>query len=531
MKMRRLCLLKPITFLGSEEMEVPLGVRISRTLILFIIGSLLTWAFYMILNGAAGYPFDYGPAVKTFNTAVEQLRKEIPGGERLPSVVAHIRAADGNYTVFVRIQESAEKVAPKEKCMVPAEYCMMDVAPYYLPSFLPRSWWPFISISYPVAVQPLLNAVEDTAKDQSAKLKPGESKPSDQILRQYREGLSGKVRTYLPHLSSFSLTQGGTNLPLLTKFHGIVQYSTVFVFFCLLWSLLVRWAYGFLPDSMIRDLDVFPMPQTNASTEAASGGVAPQKEFTEVELPWKRKEGTPAEIFTLYEHVEREITRLASPSKRVPLRSPFLELRKIAHAALMVGQNISQVPTFVQSKCDGMVQSRAASLGMVRYLIWAIPTLGFVGTVVGIGDAMVLTSELQDRSPILRAISQAGIGASIGIAFDTTLVALLLSLIAMFLFHMLQQQEEQDLLQTADETLVDLTTYPNLLPPVPIVAQVDADAAQRAHSEIMRTAEIMRQLREDSSLQRRPRSAIWSGLIAMLIVVVVLVVFASLAKG
>jgi biopolymer transport protein ExbB/TolQ len=181
-------------------------------------------------------------------------------------------------------------------------------------------------------------------------------------------------------------------------------------------------------------------------------------------VPWNRTTEQLSVMLALYERAEREAKIAGSALGNVPLRSPFLEIRKHGHAALVVAQNISQLPTFLEAKSAAFLESRASSLGIARYLIWAIPTIGFIGTVVGIGDAMVLTSDLQDRNMISRAISQAGISASIGLAFDTTLVALLLSLVAMLIFYLIQQQEELRILLLKDETLVDLTTPANAAP-------------------------------------------------------------------
>ncbi len=64
-----------------------------------------------------------------------------------------------------------------------------------------------------------------------------------------------------------------------------------------------------------------------------------------------------------------------------------------------------------------------------RYLVWAIPILGFIGTVLGIslaaqGMGSMLTSASQEYSEVLTKALE-----PLGIAFDTTLIALSLSLV------------------------------------------------------------------------------------------------------
>ncbi len=73
-----------------------------------------------------------------------------------------------------------------------------------------------------------------------------------------------------------------------------------------------------------------------------------------------------------------------------------------------------------------------ANQNLLRYLIWAIPSLGFIGTVYGIAAALAI-ADSDDISLITQTL---------GIAFDTTLVSLILSAIVMYRFHRLQEQTE-----------------------------------------------------------------------------------------
>ena len=85
-----------------------------------------------------------------------------------------------------------------------------------------------------------------------------------------------------------------------------------------------------------------------------------------------------------------------------------------------------------------------ADNAMIRYVIWAIPSIGFVGTVRGIGQAL---SQADDAL----AGDIAGMTASLGTAFNSTLVALLASLVLMLLLHALQRAQ--------DRRLVDIQAY------------------------------------------------------------------------
>ncbi len=81
--------------------------------------------------------------------------------------------------------------------------------------------------------------------------------------------------------------------------------------------------------------------------------------------------------------------------------------------------------------------------GLVRFIVWAIPIMGFLGTVIGITVAIASLSPTQ-----LENIS--GVVAGLGTAFDTTATALALSMVLMFLQFVIDRYEQQ-LLERVDE--------------------------------------------------------------------------------
>lgn len=78
----------------------------------------------------------------------------------------------------------------------------------------------------------------------------------------------------------------------------------------------------------------------------------------------------------------------------------------------------------------------------LRYIVWLIPTLGFIGTVVGIALALSDAGNAPDyQDPtLLKQLTQ-----SLGVAFYTTLLALLQSAVLMFVLHIVQGKEETTL--------------------------------------------------------------------------------------
>lgn len=88
---------------------------------------------------------------------------------------------------------------------------------------------------------------------------------------------------------------------------------------------------------------------------------------------------------------------------------------------------------------------------MARYLIWVIPTLGFIGTVLGIILALNGTAAFAIAAESDSAVSIQDPGLLIeltdrlGVAFYTTLLALIMSALLVLLMHVVQEREERAL--------------------------------------------------------------------------------------
>ncbi len=89
-----------------------------------------------------------------------------------------------------------------------------------------------------------------------------------------------------------------------------------------------------------------------------------------------------------------------------------------------------------------------ASYSFPRILVWAIPLLGFIGTVVGISGAVSGFSGFLENSgdveQIKEGISQ--VTSNLGLAFDTTLLALFLSVVVMIPLVLVERYESRLLL-------------------------------------------------------------------------------------
>ena len=99
-------------------------------------------------------------------------------------------------------------------------------------------------------------------------------------------------------------------------------------------------------------------------------------------------------------------------------------------------RNIQDVSTAIRTICESESDRLDSELSMIRYIAWAIPSIGFLGTVRGIGQALGQAHQAAQGNI-------AGVTQSLGVAFNSTFVALLISIIVMFLLHQLQLAQER----------------------------------------------------------------------------------------
>jgi biopolymer transport protein ExbB/TolQ len=87
--------------------------------------------------------------------------------------------------------------------------------------------------------------------------------------------------------------------------------------------------------------------------------------------------------------------------------------------------------------------------GLVRFLAWLVPTLGFIGTVFGLGASLSAAGESTrlDLKEVARTL---------GVGFDCTMVALVQSAILVFILHLVQEKEESAVNRAGYYTLRNL---------------------------------------------------------------------------
>jgi len=128
----------------------------------------------------------------------------------------------------------------------------------------------------------------------------------------------------------------------------------------------------------------------------------------------------------------RQIQALPEESRQMLLPRTILNaLRRFSTT-----RNIQDVSTTTHTICESEAERLESELSMIRYISWAIPSIGFIGTVRGIGEALAQADKAVQGDI-------AGVTQSLGVAFNSTFIALLISIFLMFLVHQLQLLQER----------------------------------------------------------------------------------------
>ena len=115
------------------------------------------------------------------------------------------------------------------------------------------------------------------------------------------------------------------------------------------------------------------------------------------------------------------------------------------HASRSVDQTVS----VMNSSLELIAHRVDLRYTILRYISWVIPTIGFIGTVVGISATLTL-ADFENR-PNMGELTR-----TLAVAFDTTLVALALSAVLVLLHMSVQKIEEQSVNKAGDYCLRNL---------------------------------------------------------------------------
>ncbi len=145
--------------------------------------------------------------------------------------------------------------------------------------------------------------------------------------------------------------------------------------------------------------------------------------------------GLPEDAVLSAQHVGDVSGRIRSLPEK--LREHLLpRILLAASERFITTRSVQDASAVVHAQCESEAERLESELSIIRYIAWAIPSIGFIGTVRGIGDALG-----QAHRAVEGDIS--GVTDSLGVAFNSTFIALVLSIILMFLIHHIQLVQER----------------------------------------------------------------------------------------
>ena len=128
----------------------------------------------------------------------------------------------------------------------------------------------------------------------------------------------------------------------------------------------------------------------------------------------------------------RELQFKMSDLEKENKSSLLTQMIKKACVKFRTTASIPEVIEIISIQTEINKDKSESSQSNIRYLTWVIPSIGFIGTVLGISQALMIAN-----SGDMNLIT-----ATLGVAFDTTLISLILSIIIMWFFHNLQEETD-----------------------------------------------------------------------------------------
>lgn len=118
--------------------------------------------------------------------------------------------------------------------------------------------------------------------------------------------------------------------------------------------------------------------------------------------------------------------------------TPLIQTLSASIRRFIITNSVHNTSEAIITGIEALAHRMEAENAMIRYLIWAIPSIGFIGTVRGIGEALTHADEAL-------AGDIANMASSLGVAFNSTFVALIISIFLMFFLHQLQRIQDSQI--------------------------------------------------------------------------------------
>jgi chemotaxis protein MotA len=183
--------------------------------------------------------------------------------------------------------------------------------------------------------------------------------------------------------------------------------------------------------------------------------------FGMIEIFWLNNRATrEKDAFSLHLLPEKEnwvlstedINQLKLNVQQIEHSSKFYltDLVKKCCAKYRLSKSSSEVLALTDAQIRIYQSEMESEQSFIRYVAWAIPSVGFIGTVIGIAASLGYTKDASTPEGIEKVTTM------LAVAFDTTLVALVLSIFLMYAIHHLQKKQDDLFLHINDYVIENL---------------------------------------------------------------------------
>jgi biopolymer transport protein ExbB/TolQ len=192
---------------------------------------------------------------------------------------------------------------------------------------------------------------------------------------------------------------------------GVFQYITVFIACWAIWNVLIKWTKIRVQNKALSFKDIVPAEADFVLSPATVGHV----------LNRLRQDCDDPSRFILFRRIELALANLKN-----------------------IGQ-VADMDNVLESLAGNDEDVMESSYTLLKGLIWAIPVLGFIGTVQGLSAAIGkfggVLGDAKDMSKLIPVLQ--GVTSGLSTAFDTTFVALLAALSIHLLLVIVRKSEEE----------------------------------------------------------------------------------------
>ena len=149
-------------------------------------------------------------------------------------------------------------------------------------------------------------------------------------------------------------------------------------------------------------------------------------------------------------HVDSDLTTVLAHEKKYGVSALTERLKTHLHS-LRRSHSASNLDVEIRNRTEEAAARSDADYGLVRLILWAVPMLGFLGTVIGITAAL----DNLDLNTINESSQK--LSAGLAIAFDTTGLAIALAVVLFFVQFIVHREESNLLTETDRLTEMELT--------------------------------------------------------------------------